>query len=597
MTLNNRVRTSMETGVAHLRGCKYSAAEDSFRSALTLDPTNPDAMHLLGVALGHQNQFDEAMALIESAISSSPQNSDFHRSLGVFSRDAGEPKKSISSIKKALLYDREDIGLYNELAFSYVADGDAKKAIDTLKKAIKKYPDFTKAHSSLAKIQMEIGNTAEAIASHKIAIKLEPSSMQPREDYAKALLDLGRAEDAAEQFEIILSRYPDSVTYANLGHAYRALGQSEKALNGLNKAIELNPENIGAYYNRGLSISRYEAKDPLIPIMEELYSRPDLKDIDRKYLGFALSKVHEDLADYETSFRYLAEGNRLRRKEFDYDLEEQKQLFDLLKKTFSERQTLPKPVSTNENSNEIRPIFILGMPRSGTSLVEQILSSHSSVHGAGELKTMSRLVSPLLKHSDGYAGQEGQKLFSRNDLNSVRDKYLKDLKTLKVPEKVISDKATLNFRWIGFILLAFPNARIVNLNRDPRAICWSIYKLSFSGMAHGYAYNQEELAEYYGMYQDLMAFWHEWAPGKIYDLHYEKLTENQEEESRALIEFCGLDWEDQCLEFHKTKRAVKTASSSQVRKKLYRGSSEAWRNYEPFLQPLLKGLGYQNAEI
>ena len=217
--------------------------------------------------------------------------------------------------------------------------------------------------------------------------------------------------------------------------------------------------------------------------------------------------------------------------------------------------------------------------------MEQILACHSQVHGAGELVFMERLASSILSiQSDHHK-------LSQNDIKRVHDGYLAKLTELKVPEKIITDKTPHNFLWIGFILSAFPEAKIIHLNRDPKAICWSIYKRYFSTRGHGYAYDLVDLAEYYKLYIDLMSFWRERFPNAIYDLCYEDLTESQEEETRKLLAFCDLQWENGCLDFHQNTRVVQTMSAAQVRKKMYQGSSEAWKKYAVHLQPLVNGLG------
>ena len=185
--------------------------------------------------------------------------------------------------------------------------------------------------------------------------------------------------------------------------------------------------------------------------------------------------------------------------------------------------------------------------------------------------------------------QDKSKL-SLKEINTTHDGYLESLAALNIPENIITDKMSLNFRWIGFILSAFPKARIINLTRDSRATCWSIYKHCFAGKGNGYAYDMDDLVEFYKLYIDLMSFWRERYPNSIYDLCYEDLTENQKQETRRLLEFCGLEWEEQCLDFHITKRAVRTSSFAQVRKRMYKGSSEAWRKYEEHLQPMINGL-------
>ena len=181
---------------------------------------------------------------------------------------------------------------------------------------------------------------------------------------------------------------------------------------------------------------------------------------------------------------------------------------------------------------------------------------------------------------------------------SIRKQYLDSLSRFNVPENIITDKMPLNFRNIGFILSAMPEAKIVHLKRDARATCWSIYKNYFHSKGNGFSYNQEDLAGFYALYTELMAFWHQLFPGKIYDICYEDLTTNQEEETKNLLKYCELEWDESCLNFHNSKRAVKTASSLQVRQKMYQGSSEAWKKHEAYLKPLIKALSsYKSANI
>ena len=200
--------------------------------------------------------------------------------------------------------------------------------------------------------------------------------------------------------------------------------------------------------------------------------------------------------------------------------------------------------------------------------------------------TLSGLISEILKK---FSSNNSYELNTKSSL-SIRHKYLSELSNLNVSENIITDKWPLNFQYVGFILEAFPEAKIIHLKRDARATCWSIYKYYFDSKGNGYSFDQEDLAKYYGLYSEIMAFWHELFPNKIYDISYEDLTTNQEEETRKLLEYCDLDWDENCLNFHKNERAVKTASALQVREKMYQGSSDAWKKYEAYLQPLIKGL-------
>ena len=320
--------------------------------------------------------------------------------------------------------------------------------------------------------------------------------------------------------------------------------------------------------------------------MEILYANAELGDSDRMHICFALAKAHEDLCKYEKSFNYLKQANELRKKEVGYNIENDRNLIIKIKGFFSDEGSVFDMVP--KRHSPIKPIFIVGMPRSGTSLVEQILSSHAEVYGAGELVTMDKLITQMVNKLPVQCLNQDSKKIIQDEINTLHDNYLMALASFDVPEKIITDKMPHNFMWLGFILSAFPGAKIINLKRDPMATCWSIYKHYFSTKGNGYAYDIDDLAGFYKLYRDLMSFWRKRFSRNIYDLCYEDLTVNQEIETRKLLLFCDLEWEPQCLEFHKTKRTVKTASAGQVRKEMYKGSSEAWKKYEPFLQPLLK---------
>ena len=369
--------------------------------------------------------------------------------------------------------------------------------------------------------------------------------------------------------------------YFNLAIAYKDLGNKDAYLKSIEKTVVLKPDWGDAHLHLS-RIKKYRKNDPHIAEMLSLLSKNDLTLIDRIGLNFALSKVYEDLENHKEQFKFLNEANSLRKKELNYSIERDQKLFSRIKETFNNP---PFEINyTKLNIKSIKPIFIVGMPRSGTSLVHQILDSHSEVKGLGELNNLNKFVVPLLKSFN----HDIKEYFSKKELLLLRDEYLNSLPISNINENIIVDKMPLNFRYVGFILSCFPDAKVIHMNRDPMATCWSIYKYEFRGNA--YSFNQEDIASYYGLYSDLMGFWKDLFPGKIYDLCYEDLTSNQEEETQELLRYCELEWDDKCLNFHNNKTSVKTTSSMQVRKKMYQGSSEAWKKYEIYLKPLIKGL-------
>jgi len=426
------------------------------------------------------------------------------------------------------------------------SNGQIQEALDSVETLTKDYPDEPLLYNISGVCYRAISKLDEAVKSFEKALALKP-------DYAGA--------------------------HNNLGIVFKDLGQLDEAVKSFEKALSINPEYGKVYCQLG-TIEKYTASDPQITQMQSLLSTSNLSQSDRIHLCFALAKVNENLGNQDEYFKFLHEGNRLRKQELNYSLDSSKNLSSTVKKMFS------SPPSLSYKASTIRPIFIVGMPRSGTTLVEQIISSHHAVHGAGELTTLANLIELILK--DDLAHNKNG--LTKKSFLSIRQQYLDSLSGFNVPENVITDKMSLNFQYIGFILLAFPEAKIVHLKRDAMATCWSIYKSNFRNKGNGFSCNLNDLAGFYGLYVELMDFWHQLFPDKIYDICYEDLTTNQEEETRKLLQYCELDWDENCLDFHKNKRAVQTASSLQVRQKMYQGSSEAWKKHESYLQPLVKAL-------
>ena len=397
---------------------------------------------------------------------------------------------------------------------------------------------------------------------------------------------LGRHEEAVASLNNALRIKPDfAEAHCNLGNVLMALGKQEEAIASYSGALRIKPGYAEAQRSLG-TMRNYETGDPQVARMLEQIASPAISENDKMHLGFALGKAYDDIGEPEVSFQHLLEGNRLRKKELGYNIDSAKKQFSRIKSIFA-AGSLPTLEETQPDAGPTkRPIFIVGMPRSGTTLIEQILASHSQVHGAGELKVLGRVVAPILADiQQVHAGK-----LTVDSIDIVRGAYLAALDGPGDDEGCITDKMPLNFRWIGFNLTAMPEAKIINLQRDPVATCWSVFKHYFSSKGNGYAFDLVDVAEYYKLYIDLMDFWREGFPNRIYDLDYEALTENQEAETRKLLGYCDLDWEDQCLEFHKTIRGINTASSNQVRQAMYKGSSEAWRKYETHLQPMLQAL-------
>ena len=595
--------------------------------AIRLKPGYAEAHSNRGAALQELGQLEEALQAFDKAIQLKAEFAEAYSNRGVALQELGKLTEAVASCDKAIQLRPGYAEAYGNRGVALQALGQMKEAVESYDKAIQLKPDYAKAYSNRGTALQELGQLNEAVASCNKAIQLKPGYAEAYNNCGAALQELELLKEAVENYDKAIQLKPEyAEAYCNRGAAQQELGLLKEAEESYDKAIQIKPDYARVYLNRGNSLQvlgqlkeaaesydkaiqfkpnyaeahrtlstlkNYKPDDPQIEFMEGLYrddAEPGKKD--RMHICFALAKAYESLGKYDQSFSYLAEGNHLRSNELNYNIVDDKKVITRSKEIFSAGS--PAPDAAPGGNASIRTLFIVGMPRSGTSLVEQILASHSQVYGAGELKTMGKLVYPILSNfSDQSVSQDNNKIF-RNEINTIRDGYFDMLAELNVPEKIITDKLPLNFLFIGFILSAFPEAKIIHVNRDPMATCWSIYKHYFSGKGNGYAYDMSTLAEFYKLYIDLMSFWRERFPDCIYDLCYENLTESQEEETQKLLQFCGLEFENQCLDFHNTKRMVKTASNVQVRKKMYQGSSEAWRKYERHLQPLIIELGYQD---
>lgn len=472
----------------------------------------------------------------------------------------------------------------NLLGAVYVGLGRLEQAVASYTRAVQIKPESAEAHYNLGVTLSSLGKPKEAVASYDKALRIKPDYADAHYNLGNALKNLGKPEEAVSSLNKALQIKPDfAEAHNNLGNTLSDLGRRVEAISSLAKALQIKPDYAEAHRNLS-TVKKYQDGDPQTRQMLQLVEQRSLSDEDRMHLSFALGKAHDDIGNHDKAFSYLLDGNRLRKQELKYDISSARASFTKIKATFSKDGPALNIGKEPNGAEGQRPIFILGMPRSGTTLVEQILATHSQVYGAGELRLLGPSVNTIKWNSTQL---------SSGQLESIRKSYLSGLTEIGASEPYITDKMPLNFQWIGFIFAAIPGAKIVHVKRDARATCWSNFKHYFSGKGNGFADDLQDVAEYYKMYIDLMEFWHQKFAGRIYDLNYEALTEHQEEETRKLLDYVGLDWEDQCLEFHETKRTVRTASATQVRQKMYQGSSEEWRNYEKHLEPmveLLRGL-------
>jgi len=532
-------------------------------------------------ALYSNGQIQEALDSVETLIKDYPDEPLLYNISGACYKEIDKLEMACKSFEKAVDLKPDYAEAQYNLGVTLRELGQVDAAIKSYEKALANQHAYPNAHNNLGQILLQSGQPDAAMDHFEWAVAYQPEFFEAHNNLGSSLLALGQVNTAVTHYEKALEIKPDyQLARNNLGIAYQRLGEIDKAFKSFERAQTVKSDYAQAHYNLSV-LKKYTKNDKQIVEMESLLSNKDLSQSDRIFICFALAKAYEHLGKKDELFKVLHEGNQLRKKELNYTIEKSENHNAIIEKLFNSN---PKALSNQVST--IRPIFIVGMLRSGTSLVEQIISSHHEVYGAGELKNLSQIIIPILRE---HLTDDKKKL-SKKTFLSIRQKYLESLSRFNASENVITDKWPLNFRSIGFILSAIPEAKIVHLKRDARAVCWSIYKHYFTDTGNGWAYNFEDLSEFYKLYSELMRFWHEMFPGKVYDISYEDLTTNQEDETRKLLEYCELEWDKNCLDFHKNKRTVETASVLQVQQKMYQGSSEVWKEYEEYLQPMIKAL-------
>ena len=525
-----------------------------------------------------------ALDYLESLIKDYPNESLLFNICGACHSEIGSIEPAIENFKKAIALKIDYSEAQFNLGVAFQKLNQLDNASDYYLQAIHSQHAYPSAHNNLGIIFLNKSRIDAAVKSFEWAIAYSPNYAEAYNNLGSALQELKQFKNAKKQFEKACSINPNyAQAFHNLGILSEITNQPKEAVSQYERAVEIEPEFAEAYRNLS-KVKKFKVKDPQINQVFSLYSGNKLNVADKARLGFALADINKSLGNHDDYIKYLNEGNRLRKEEIKYSFEESQNFHSIITKLFSSTQPIIK--TSSKSISDIKPIFIVGMPRSGTSLVEQIISSHKSVHGAGELLNFRNIITPIL---DNHLSKKNSSI-PNEDMLKILNEYLDSLESLKAKENIITDKMPMNFRLLGFILSAIPEAKIIHLTRDPMATCWSNFNHYFTA-GNGFSFDQEDLAKFYLLYQELMNFWHKLFPNKIYDLNYENLTINQEKETKKLIKYCDLEWDENCLDFHKNQRGVLTASSAQVRKKMYQGSSEAWKQYEKNLQPLVKGLG------
>ncbi len=491
---------------------------------------------------------------------------------------------------EAELFLKSIISKNNNSEFNYILGNVLKaqdknyEAIIAFKESILLNRNYSEAYNNLANVQKKIGDFDQALLNYKNAIKVKKDNLEAYYNLASLLKSLKKYEEAIKYYKQAVQLNPNfAEAYNDIGTIFSILGKFIDAQKCFLKSIKINNYFSEPYKNYVQSCTINE-KDEIFKNLKAIVKKNDLNDEQKEVFFYSISKAYFDTKNDDLAFKYLNQANKLKLSRFHYSFKKEKKEFKKIKEIFLNKNFFN--LKNNKKSKTI-PIFILGMPRSGTSLVEQIVSNHSEVYGAGELD----LLPISVENSDWQNSINFDEVVQK-----IRNEYLEKI-SLLTNKNYITDKLPGNFKRIGFIVNAFPECKIIHLQRNPMAICWSNYKSNFNSNGMAFTLNQEFTAEFYLLYRDLINFWKEKYSNKIINIKYEDLVENFEEEVKKLFLDLNLNWEKHLYDFHKNERPVETASFRQVRNKIYKNSSEQWKSYKKYLTPMIDILSKNNVEF
>jgi tetratricopeptide (TPR) repeat protein len=602
---------------------RFEDALASYDQALALNPNLFGVHNNRGVVLTELERSDEALSSFDRALSLSPNLAATLTNRGHLLQQLGRADEALADFDKALASDPSYVDAVNGRGSALQRLNRVHEAEKMLRHAVRLKPNYAEAYCNLGIVLIDLGRFVEAEAVIRRAIELRPRSTATLCNIGKVLIDLDRCDEAEAMLRRAIALKPgDAQAHFILGTALIELGRSDEAEQVSRRAIALKPDLAGAHLNLGVALMElgrltaareaaekaialapsepanfrllgevrtYVAGDPYLTALEALSKNEAALGTDKQIdLHFALAKAHADVGRIEDEFRQLLAGNKLKRSCIDYD-----ESLILGKMDRAQRVFTSEFMRASEGAGESssKPIFIVGMPRSGTTLVEQILASHPQVFGAGELKLFDRAlagVGSTMHEAPTYP--EIALHMSGERFRELGGRYLAGIQQLAPEASHVTDKMPANFIVAGLIHLALPNATIIHTVRDPLDTCISCFSRLFTeGNFH--TYDLTELGRYYRHYAALMEHWHRVLPaGRILAVNYEDVVADVEGAARRVVAHCGLSWDQRCLDFHRTERVVRTSSAAQVRKPIYASSIGRWRAYQPLLAPLIAEL-------
>jgi len=573
------------SGEAHLALSHFETAISRYEQAIALQPDFAGAHNNLGNAYKQLNRLDDAIQHYEQAIALDPNIVMSYNNLGIALKELGRYEEALGHLKKAVTIMPNYGEAHSNLGNLLQELGRLDEAIAHHRQALATAPGYAMAHINLGSVLQALGRPEEAITHYKQAIAIDPNLAMAHYNLGIAVDEVRKPEEAVEHYRCALSIKPDyAEAHNNLGNVLDQLGQQQEAIDHYSRALTINPKYAEAHRN----LARIDSNQGRASEIEELLTSESLPESDAIHCYFALGKIYSSAKNFDKAFENYSKGNRLKRKTVDYDSSDwAKYIDELLEIYTAEYFSNFAPAGSDSEL----PVFVVGMPRSGTSLVEQIISSHPEIYGAGELRSFGHFEQALAEKFRGPGSYpQYMRQCDQATILGYAERYLEKLRGFSHDAKRITDKMPANFAQIGLIKTLFPKARIIHCRRHKLDTCLSNY-FNYFAKGNQYSFDLNELGQYYRDYERLMSHWHKIFQSEFLDIQYEELVTDQEKSSRRLVDYLGLEWDDHCLEFHENRRAVHNLSSTAVRQPVYTSSIDQWKHYEQHLQSLIEILG------
>ena len=570
-------------GVEFQRG-QIADAIKALKKAVTLRPADNDYLNDLAGLYLADKRLPEAEQACRELLRINPDYLPAAYNLALISSQQGRLPECIQLLREIINRKPDWAAAHYNLGVALAELGDHEAALPAFKMAVHLEPYFAAGHISLARTLRELAFSKSAIEHFRKGLEIEPDNVDAIIDLANLLADDDKIDGAIQLLEAVRMRHPGiaaiPVTLGTLSHR---IGNVSRAEYWFDLALKINPLDTGAIFGKA-QVRRYtKTDDILLGFLEQHLNEANISDLQRSSLHFALGKMHDDVGNYDIAFAHFETANNTVKRTTYYDRQTAENSIDSIIQLFT-GEFVGKLASMGSNSD--LPVFVVGMPRSGTTLTEQIIASHPQAHGAGELLYFASIYNrlPQLLRSN-QSSLNCISTMTPEAATRIAGNYLALLKRHSAAALRIVNKTPGNFMFLGFIAGLFPDSKIVHCVRDPMDVCLSIYFQSFKE-GHAYSWDLLDIGHFYQLYARLMRHWRTVMPDRFLDLNYEDLIAEPESTSRRLIEYCGLPWDDRCLRFYETTREVKTASIWQVRQPIYKTSARRWRHYARQLEPL-----------